>query len=752
MKISVIIPFYRYANYLEECLQSLLDNPYKDYETILVLDAQHEEAASVYQKYEKDLNMRVFYSLKHGVNACRNLGMQQAKGEYLYFLDSDDYVLEETFTQLLPALDGSDVVCSKVCNTWNNKANFLEKRSKKLEKSDELDEEELQMREMNKQQKIDDFVNLYEQVDHDKVLAYYHLFKKKRGINNITILGSAYRTQFVNENKILYPETMMYYGDFPTLVQCLNKAKTFSFALESEYVKRRHNDPINYPALRQEHDDDRFYEYMKAFEMARKEVAYDSVLRKLIDRKIINYYLNVFIKKLRRSENECWKKEYFPYISKMMADCRPDAVCEYKRRKQNLIVSAQKGDLDRTLQQIRIYLGVKKFKRLIKNQNVLYKLAYYHKYLKQPLLDNVVLFETFNAKNYSDSPKYIYEYLAKNYGKDFKCVWALNNGTKPPYGAKVVKRFSLQYAYYLARAKYLVFNVRPPLWYRKREGQVFLETWHGTPLKRLVFDQEEVTAASPKYKQQFYKQRKDWDYLISANDFSTETLARCFMYEGEMLDYGYPRNDLMYDENKDQIAASIREKLGIPLDKKTILYAPTWRDDEYYGKGKYKFTLQLDLDLLKERLGDEYVILLRTHQYIADALDTTGLEGFAYNVSKYDDITELYLISDICITDYSSVFFDYANLRRPILFYTYDIEKYKNQLRGFYIDMNTEVPGPLLYTSEEVVSAIENIDQVNEEYKERYDTFYDRFCHLDDGNASKRVVERVFFDVKKDKE
>ena len=224
------------------------------------------------------------------------------------------------------------------------------------------------------------------------------------------------------------------------------------------------------------------------------------------------------------------------------------------------------------------------------------------------------------------------------------------------------------------------------------------------------------------------------------------------MYEGEMLDYGYPRNDLMYAENKDEIATGIRQKLGIPLDKKAILYAPTWRDDEYYGKGKYKFTLQLDLDLLKRRLGDEYVILLRTHQYIADALDTTGLEGFAYNVSKYDDITELYLISDICITDYSSVFFDYANLRRPILFYTYDIEKYKNQLRGFYIGMNTEVPGPLLYTSEEVISAIENIDQVNEEYKERYDTFYNRFCHLDDGNASKRVVERVFFDVKKDKE
>ena len=153
--------------------------------------------------------------------------------------------------------------------------------------------------------------------------------------------------------------------------------------------------------------------------------------------------------------------------------------------------------------------------------------------------------------------------------------------------------------------------------------------------------------------------------------------------------------------------------------------------------------------MLKERLSDEYVVLLRTHHYVAEHIDVSGMEDFVFNVCTYDDISELYLISDICITDYSSVFFDYANLRRPILFYTYDIDKYKNQLRGFYIDMETEIPGPLLYTSEEVVQAIENIDQVNEQYKERYDAFYDRFCCYDDGHASENVAEEVLFGKKK---
>ena len=742
MLLSIIVPFYRYRNYLKECFDSLKDSSFHNFETILVLDKDSEDVSEIVKEYKEAISLRVIQSQKHGVAGVRNDGIECAKGDYIYFLDSDDYVLDHTLEKLSSCLV-ADVVYGTVKNTWNNKANFLEKQAKMLE---DLDEEEQEMKEMEAQEKIQNFIDSAP-IDSSKMLAYYHIFKKKKGSNNTTALGIAYKTSFIKENKISFDETKVYYSDFSFLIECLSKASSFADCLEAEYVKRRHNDPINYPALRQEENENRFFERMKSYELA-SSYANNDILKNLVDYKMIDYYFSHFIKRLRRSEKPEWKKEYYPYFSKIMKNVSNSVIKEYPSDKQAMIRSIQANDLKKTLKQVRTYLGKIKFKNMMNNKNTLYKLPYYHMFLKKPLLENVVLFETFNAKNYSDSPKYIYEYLAKNYGDQFECVWALNNGTKPKYGGKVVKRFSFEYAYYLARAKYLVFNVRPPLWYRKREGQVFLETWHGTPLKRLVFDQEEVTAASPKYKQQFYKQRKDWDYLISANDFSTETLARCFMYEGEMLDVGYPRNDLMYDPNKEEIAMDIKKKLGIPLDKKTILYAPTWRDDEYYGKGQYKFTLKLDCQKLRERLGDEYVILLRTHQYIADNLDTTGLEGFAYNVSKYDDITELYLISDICITDYSSVFFDYANLRRPILFYTYDIEKYKNQLRGFYIDMMTEVPGPLLYTTEEVIDAIENIEQVNEQYKDRYNEFYDRFCHLDDGNASKRTVERVFLNKK----
>ena len=254
-----------------------------------------------------------------------------------------------------------------------------------------------------------------------------------------------------------------------------------------------------------------------------------------------------------------------------------------------------------------------------------------------------------------------------------------------------------------------------------------------------------MTAASPTYKSQFYRQKQEWDYLIAANKFSSDIFKSCFMYtNGTMLEIGYPRNDLLYAPNKDEIALELKKKLHIPLDKKTILYAPTWRDDEYYGKGKYKFKLKLDLEMMKKELGNEYVILLRTHHYIADSLDVTGVEDFAINLSKYDDITEIYLISDICITDYSSVFFDYANLKRPMLFYTYDIDKYRDVLRGFYIDMEKELPGPLVYSTKEVIDQIKHLDEMNQKYAQRYEVFYDKFCSIDDGNASQRAVEAVF--------
>lgn len=255
---------------------------------------------------------------------------------------------------------------------------------------------------------------------------------------------------------------------------------------------------------------------------------------------------------------------------------------------------------------------------------------------------------------------------------------------------------------------------------------------------------DNVTSANKNYKKDFYEQSRNWDYLIAANKYSEDIFNSAFMYPREdILTYGYPRNDILTNHTE-EYKNSLKKKLGIPVHKKVILYAPTWRDDHFHGPGQYKFLMQLDLQRLREELGDEYVVALRMHYFISDNLDLSEFKNFAFDFSRYNDINDLYISSDILITDYSSVFFDFANLRKPILFYTYDLEKYKDVLRGFYIDMNKDLPGPLLFDSEQVIDSIKNIETVENDYQDKYDEFYNKYCSLDDGKVTERVVKEIF--------
>jgi len=764
---------------LEDCLESIRDQGIVDYETVLVLDHVEEDLTQLLSDYQ-DLNIttvelkkpqRFSYSytmenkeenikLKSysGVAAARNAGIDAAQGDYVYFLDSDDYILNGTLTMLLKEADEekADLVYGKKASTWFRKKVFLnELEEKRLE---ELKEEQDPNGDIENETKItkaqieiqkikenfeENFKDHYQSTT-GKPEAYYHLFVSRKGLANISVLGLMFRRQFLNDQNIRFDEDFCFYSDTTFMVQALKRLTSAFFVEEAVYVKRRHNDPIHFPAISQSKTDNRFDEHILAYQKARKYTNSNDVIRQYLEMKLITYFAYTYAPRLRRSENGIWKTKRFQLMRDLVKEVDPERIKSLKKYKKAVIKALMQGSVKRVTLLVTLYLARKKIKKIKKNKRV-FAYHLYHKYfIKLPIKENYVMCESFFGKSYSDSPKYIYEYLNKNHPGRFKFVWVINKKTDIPYHPIKVRRFSIRYCYYLAVCKYNVFNVRQPEWVRKREGNVFLETWHGTPLKKLVFDQEEVMGASPLYKAQFYKQSRIWDYLISANRFSTEAFKSAFLFDKEILEYGYPRNDILHSEHKEEIAAKIRKKLNIPEGKKTILYAPTWRDDEYYGRGAYKFALKLDLRLLKKEIGEDYVVLLRTHYFIADSLDVTGVEDFAINVSKYDDISELYLVSDMLITDYSSVFFDFANLKRPILFYTYDLDKYRDMIRGFYLDIESDVPGPLLYTNEEVVDAIKNIDEISAEYKEKYDEFYERFCSLEDGHAAEKVAKKVF--------
>ncbi|MGP7818556.1 CDP-glycerol glycerophosphotransferase family protein [Niallia sp. 01092] len=381
-----------------------------------------------------------------------------------------------------------------------------------------------------------------------------------------------------------------------------------------------------------------------------------------------------------------------------------------------------------------------------KKAKLLYKLAF--KLLgKLPSKKNTIVFESFLGKQYSCNPRAIYEYIQEHHPQ-YKLYWSVDKRFIQNFenrGIDIVPRFSVKWLFTMSRAQYWVSNSRLPLWIPKPKYTTYLQTWHGTPLKRLAADMDEVHMPgtnTEKYKKNFLMEASNWDYLISPNQYSSEIFARAFGFDKTMIESGYPRNDVLSNDNTKENLAALKEKFGLPLDKKVILYAPTWRDDQFYGKGKYKFDLELDLNKLREELGDDYIIVLRMHYLVAENLDLTPYSGFAYDFSNYEDIRELYLISDLLITDYSSVFFDYGNLRRPMIFYVYDIDSYRDKLRGFYFDFEKTAPGPLAKTTDEVIDYIRQADAMP--LNEQFEQFYNMFCYLEDGEASKRVVEEVF--------
>ncbi|WHY95073.1 CDP-glycerol glycerophosphotransferase family protein [Neobacillus cucumis] len=369
-----------------------------------------------------------------------------------------------------------------------------------------------------------------------------------------------------------------------------------------------------------------------------------------------------------------------------------------------------------------------------------------------PPRKDLIMFESFLGKQYSDNPRAIYEYL-KEHHREYEMVWSVDHRFEQGFlekGIPYVNRFSIKWLFLMARSRFWVTNSRLPLWIPKPKKTIYLQTWHGTPLKKLANDMREVLmpgTTTEQYKRDFYTESRNWDYLISPNRYSTEIFRRAFQFDKEIIESGYPRNDIFYFPNRDDIASNFKKEHHLPEDKKIILYAPTWRDNQYHQVGKYKLDLHLDLDKFKEELGNEFIVILRMHYLVAENINLDAYEGFAYDFSKHEDIRELYLISDLLLTDYSSVFFDYANLKRPMIFFTYDLDEYKEDIRGFYFDFEKKAPGPLVETTDELIEVIKNIGN-DKRLTQKFNEFYQQFCYLEDGHAAERVVKKVILQNK----
>lgn len=398
------------------------------------------------------------------------------------------------------------------------------------------------------------------------------------------------------------------------------------------------------------------------------------------------------------------------------------------------------------------------------------RLKYMKHYKKNIVDEKLIIFESYRGRSYACSPKVIYEEMLKDERfKDYTFVWAFKDPKKYEYmftqkcphcgigndslkNAIIIKYGSQKYFEYYSKAKYWITNSRLPEHIVKKPDQVYVQCWHGTPLKRLggdiIAETKSALASKKEIMKEYSLEGDKISYMLSPSKFSSEKFSTAFDLknlgkENVIIEEGYPRNDFLFNYKKDDIKR-IKEELNIPANKKIILYAPTYRDDQHKSGLGYTYKTEVDFDYLKEKLEDDYVILFRAHYFIANSFDFEKYGDFIYDVSKIDDINELYIISDILITDYSSVFFDYANLKRPIIFYMYDLDHYEKELRGFYVDLE-ELPGDIVKKEKDIVDILNNIKGYKAKYKEKYKKFNQKFNYLDDGKAAKRVINQIFF-------
>jgi CDP-glycerol glycerophosphotransferase len=357
---------------------------------------------------------------------------------------------------------------------------------------------------------------------------------------------------------------------------------------------------------------------------------------------------------------------------------------------------------------------------------------------KTTRLRNAVLFESFQGKVIGDNPLDIFMEL-KKHRSDLEFFWTVQKGkTSAPAGATAVVHGSREWLNLLASAKYLVNNTSFPWYFRKVDGQIYLQTWHGTPLKRLNRDIPGNNLTTS-YLNTMDREANYWDALISPSKYCTDIFPSAFNFSGKIIESGYPRNDRLVKQPAD-VRARVRKALGVKDDKTwLVLYAPTWRDYNRSATGKWQTVNYIEPNT---KMPKGFQLAFRGHTN-THAAHNSSVAGGAIDVTNYPDVTELYLAADVLVTDYSSVMFDFSVTGKPIIFLAPDIAEYEAK-RGFYFDLRAEAPGPICSNSAEVIEALKDMEQVSASYAGKYKAWQAKYNHREDGKAAVRVVASVF--------
>lgn len=720
--LSCVIPVYGAEKYLGKCFDSILLSPYAHMvEVIAINDGSPDGSAAILDEYaSKYSNFIAVHQANIGGAPTINKGLHLAKGQYVAIIDNDDWLSEDAigifYRYVMQYQDKNvDVVATHVIKQWASKNEIVH------------------------------------DVKYISSLETVVAHKKPAIMNDGMYLGKIFRKAFLQDKSIIMEPTLLY-ADRPFVANAMACAKHILLVPEVTYYWRQREDSNNLSITDNMYSLDNLSDRIRSIRIMKfdlKSKGYDYWLN------TIDYFNchRIFWAMNTKSNNINYLRNFArvtkPYFSEInlekvtnLSDEQKfivQTIRDYSHEEFALLYLKRK--LLNNVNQKYTSLFKKRILGLLSqhSENKLKHIA-----LNEDFDQQLVVFESNFGKSYSGNPKYIYEELLRQ-KRSMRVVWVYQGREKLkdiPGNVVQVHRGTPEYFNYLARAGYWVNNIRFTVTY-KPKNTVYLQTWHGTPLKRLGLDIE-VSGPEAEARESFLKESRNWDYLLAQNEYSRQIFKRAFDVQGEVLVHGYPADDVLLSISED-LADKIKSKIGLPKEKKVVLYAPTWRDDARKGSSwEYTFDLKMDFETMRAELSSDYVVLLRLHHLIADRLDLSGFEDFIFDVSHYDDTTEILAISDLLITDYSSIFFDYMTTKKPVLFYMYDLDVYQTKLRGFYLNVYNDLPGPIIDNFNDLLIAIKNVESLSRIYSEKYQQLYEVYCGKQTDSSAKLIVDKVF--------
>ncbi|MEU6575950.1 bifunctional glycosyltransferase family 2 protein/CDP-glycerol:glycerophosphate glycerophosphotransferase [Streptomyces sp. NPDC046805] len=703
-RFSVIVPAYKVQAYLHACLDSVLSQSYPDLELIAVNDRSPDACGAIIDEYAaRDVRVRpVHLAENQGLGHARNVGMEHAEGDYLVFLDSDDTLTPDALRSIADRIKETgepDVLVYDYARTYWTGEEVPDKFALQLT---------------------------------EEGPAPFRLADRP-GLLRVLMVAwnKAYRREFVEREGFAFPPG--YYEDTPWTYPVLMSAQTIA-TLDRVCVHYRQRRQGNILGTTSRKHFDVFDQYDRVFAFLEKRPEL-ARWRPVLFRRMVDHFSTVFTKRdrlPRRSRAEFLRKARAHYRRYRV----PGASVPVRTRLRHSLV---RFGLHRTYRALLSAMSMRRSAlrlaaALTRALRAGALQLHYRVQLRLPLRADRAVFAAYWGRGHGCNPGAL-EAAFRRHAPHIRTAWIArpeHQHTVPP-GTRPLRPGTAAYWTALARSRYLVNNVNFDRRLRKRPGQVFVQTQHGTPLKHMGLDlQEHPAAAGGMDFAELLKGVDKWDYVLSANRHTTLTWERVYPGRYTTLEYGYPRNDVFQRATSADVTR-LREQLGIPRDSVAILYAPTHRDHHRTQR------TTLDLGRVVRRLGPRFVILARAHYGQAGPL-AQGTR--VIDVSDHPSVESLCLASDALVTDYSSIMFDYANLDRPIVLHTEDWEAYEAS-RGTYFDPRSFPPGAVARSEDELIDIFATGHWRGSRSAQLRAVFRDRFCAYDDGRAAERVVRHV---------